>query len=156
MPTEISDNLNMFSPVVPMASFRLKSNRFRAILIALTTMTIVIGVVITPLERWTAPATTFSTIEDGLWWAVTTVTSVGYGDYYPVTTIGRVLGAILQVAGVMLFGLVIALITVDMLRNEQQFYWKRTVDRFDRLEGKLEKLEKEQRYIVKNGSKENP
>lgn len=132
----------------------LKIRRLQAAVLALVGLTLVIGVAITPLERWMSPATTFTTIEDGLWWAVTTVTSVGYGDYYPVTTVGRILGAVLEVAGVMLFGLVIALITVELLRNEQQFYWKRTTERFDRLEEKLEKLEKEQRFIVKNGTKE--
>lgn len=133
----------------------LKIRRLQTTVLALVGLTIAIGVAITPLEQWLSPATTFTTVEDGLWWAVTTVTSVGYGDYYPVTTVGRILGAVLQVAGVMLFGLVIALITVELLRNEQQFYWKRTVERFDRLEEKLEKLEKEQRYIVKNGTKHN-
>lgn len=133
----------------------LKIRRLQTAIIALVGLTIAIGVVITPLERWMSPATTFTTTEDGLWWAVTTITSVGYGDYYPVTTVGRILGAVLQVAGVMLFGLVIALITVEMLRSEQLFYWKRTVDRFDRLEEKLEKLEKEQRYSIKNGQQGN-
>lgn len=133
----------------------LKTRRLKTTIVTLVGLTLSIGIAITPLEQWMSPATTFTTVEDGLWWAVTTVTSVGYGDYYPVTTVGRILGAILQVAGVMLFGLVIALITVELLRNEQQFYWKRTVDRFDRLEEKLEKLEKEQRFIVKNGTKEN-
>lgn len=131
----------------------LKTRRLKTAVVALVGLTLMIGVAITPLERWMSPATTFTTVEDGLWWAVTTITSVGYGDYYPVTTVGRILGAVLQVAGVMLFGLVIALITVEMLRSEQLFYWKRTVDRFDRLEEELEKLEKEQRYIVKNGTK---
>ena len=115
------------------------ARRLSAIFV-LVGLTFAIGIAITPLERWLSPATTFTTTEDGLWWAVTTVTSVGYGDYYPVTTVGRTLGAFLQVAGVMLFGLVIALITVELFRNEQLFYWKRTVDRFDRLEDKLEKL----------------
>ena len=131
-----------------------KIRRLQTAIFVLVGLTFAIGIAITPLERWLSPATTFTTTEDGLWWAVTTVTSVGYGDYYPVTTVGRILGAFLQVAGVMLFGLVIALITVELFRNEQLFYWKRTVDRFDRLEDKLEKLEKEQRYVVKNGTKQ--
>jgi voltage-gated potassium channel len=44
------------------------------------------------------------TAEDAIWWSVTTFTTVGYGDKYPVTTEGRVLGMILMVAGVGLFG----------------------------------------------------
>ncbi|WP_261817538.1 ion transporter [Vibrio gallicus] len=41
---------------------------------------------------------------DALWWAFVTITTVGYGDYYPVTTAGRMLAAVLMTAGVGLFG----------------------------------------------------
>jgi voltage-gated potassium channel len=44
------------------------------------------------------------TAEDALWWAVTTMTTVGYGDKYPITTEGRIAAAGLMVAGVGLFG----------------------------------------------------
>jgi voltage-gated potassium channel len=42
--------------------------------------------------------------EDALWWAFTTITTVGYGDKFPVTTEGRIIGVILMTAGVGLFG----------------------------------------------------
>ncbi len=41
---------------------------------------------------------------DALWWAVVTVTTVGYGDRFPVTDEGRVIAAVLMTAGVGLFG----------------------------------------------------
>jgi voltage-gated potassium channel len=44
------------------------------------------------------------TAENALWWAFATITTVGYGEYYPVTTEGRVVAAILMTAGVGLFG----------------------------------------------------
>jgi voltage-gated potassium channel len=44
------------------------------------------------------------TASDAIWWAVVTVTTVGYGDRYPVTDSGRVIAAILMTAGVGLFG----------------------------------------------------
>lgn len=127
-----------------------RTRRLQFALATLAVMTIVIGLIITPVEKKFGNFTTFSTIGDGLWWAVTTVTSVGYGDYYPVTTPGRILGAILEVAGVTMFGIVIALVTVELFRSEQMFYWKRTVERFDRIEQKLDKLEKEQGYNLKD------
>ena len=119
-----------------------KSKRLQAALGALVFLTIAIGLVITPVEKRFGNFTTFTTIGDGLWWAVTTVTAVGYGDYYPVTTPGRILGAVLEVAGVTMFGIIIALVTVELFRSEQIFYWKRTVERFDRIEEQLKKLEK--------------
>lgn len=36
----------------------------------------------------------------GLWWAVATLTTVGYGDIYPITTIGRILGAVIALLGI--------------------------------------------------------
>lgn len=44
------------------------------------------------------------TAEDALWWSAVTITTVGYGDRFPVTTEGRVIAVILMVAGVGLFG----------------------------------------------------
>lgn len=41
---------------------------------------------------------------DALWWAFVTITTVGYGDFYPVTTTGRIIAAVLMTAGVGLFG----------------------------------------------------
>ncbi len=53
-----------------------------------------------------AGATAFASVEreptawDGVWWAVTTMTTVGYGDLYPTTDIGRVIGMIVMVVGI--------------------------------------------------------
>ena len=44
------------------------------------------------------------TAEDALWWAIVTMTTVGYGDHYPVTTEGRVVAVALMAMGVGLFG----------------------------------------------------
>ena len=45
---------------------------------------------------------------DGLWWAVTTVTTVGYGDRYPTTTEGRFLAVLLMIMGISLVGVITA------------------------------------------------
>ena len=55
-----------------------------------------------------APHATIVTFGDSIWWAVTTMTTVGYGDTYPVTTIGRWVAAALMIGGVALFGTVTA------------------------------------------------
>ena len=41
---------------------------------------------------------------DALWWAVVTITTVGYGDYFPVTALGRLTGVFVMVAGVGIIG----------------------------------------------------
>jgi voltage-gated potassium channel Kch len=46
------------------------------------------------------------TASDALWWAYVTVTTVGYGDKYPVTNSGRIVGVLLMTIGVGLFGVI--------------------------------------------------
>ncbi len=47
----------------------------------------------------------FASIPAAMWWGITTLTTVGYGDVTPVTPAGRVLGAIVQILGIGLFAL---------------------------------------------------
>jgi voltage-gated potassium channel len=51
-----------------------------------------------------AEGNNIKTAEDAVWWAITTITTVGYGDKYPVTTEGRIIAIFLMAAGVGLFG----------------------------------------------------
>jgi len=97
----------------------LRIGRLKSILAALAGLTLVIGLVITPIENKFGRATTFSDT------------------------------SILSVLGVTMFGIVVALVTVELFRSEQLFYWKRTVERFDRIEELLKKLEKEQGFNLK-------
>lgn len=62
---------------------------------------------ITSAERG-QPASTIGNFGDGLWWAVTTLSTVGYGDTYPVTTTGRLVAVTLMLAGITLLGVVTA------------------------------------------------
>jgi voltage-gated potassium channel len=52
----------------------------------------------------TTEGANIKTAEDALWWSFATITTVGYGDRYPVSTEGRIIGAGLMVMGVGLFG----------------------------------------------------
>ena len=50
------------------------------------------------------PTSNIKSAEDALWWSYVTITTVGYGDKYPVTTEGRLIAAVLMTVGVGLFG----------------------------------------------------
>ena len=66
-------------------------------------ITVVCGLIVYRVE----PAGSgFETIGDSLWWAVVTITTVGYGDLTPQTEIGRTVAAILMVAGLAFLGAV--------------------------------------------------
>jgi voltage-gated potassium channel len=60
------------------------------------------------------------TAEDALWWAFVTITTVGYGDRYPVTSEGRLIAASLMAAGVGLFGTLTAFVASWFLEPEEK------------------------------------
>lgn len=55
------------------------------------------------------------TAGDAIWWAVASVTTVGYGDKFPITTEGRILAALLMTAGVGLFGTISGLVASSLI-----------------------------------------
>jgi voltage-gated potassium channel len=117
------------------------SGRFKKIILALSIAVVVLGFALSKVEG--------IVVGDGLWFAITTVTGVGYGDIVPVTTLGRILGAILQVFGVVLFGAVMAFVSVELLRYQEDFNMRRLLDRIDEQDRKLEEIKKHLDFLVK-------
>jgi voltage-gated potassium channel len=69
------------------------------------------------------PDANIETFGDAMWWALTTMTTVGYGDRYPVTTIGRWIAAVMMLAGIALIGTVTATFAtwlLDAVRAEEK------------------------------------
>lgn len=83
--------------------------------------------------------------EDAVWWSVSTFTTVGYGDKYPVTTEGRVLGMILMIAGVGMFGGISGLAASFFLggQDRKSAETMEILARLDQLHAKLEALTQE-------------
>lgn len=54
------------------------------------------------------PGSKITTFGDAVWWSITTVTTVGYGDLSPVTGVGRVIAVLLMLGGISLVGIVTA------------------------------------------------
>jgi voltage-gated potassium channel len=67
-------------------------------------------------ERY-APDSLITTFGDALWWTMTTISTVGYGDRYPVTVEGRLVAVSLMVAGIALLGVVTASLASWFVEN---------------------------------------
>ncbi len=64
-----------------------------------------------------APDASITTFGEAVWWTITTISTVGYGDRYPVTIEGRLVAATLMVAGIALLGVVTASIAAWFVEN---------------------------------------
>jgi voltage-gated potassium channel len=67
-----------------------------------------------------APHANITTGGDAVWWGIVTVTTVGYGDQYPVTTGGRIVGTFLLIAGVVLFATLSGYLAQAFLRPSSE------------------------------------
>lgn len=70
---------------------------------------------------------------DGMWWAIVTLTTVGFGDISPVTTVGREVGSVLKVAGLFNLALFAGIVGSTLLGavlsiREEQFRMAGTID----------------------------
>lgn len=70
-------------------------------------MTFVGALAVLDAER-EVPGANITTVGDSIWWAITTMTTVGYGDKYPITGMGRFFAAVLMICGVAIVGAVTA------------------------------------------------
>jgi voltage-gated potassium channel len=76
------------------------------------------GLLMNGLEGEENP-THFGTVQDAMWWAVVTMTTVGYGDAIPVTGAGRVLASLLMISGIAMFALPAGLLGAAFTREVQ-------------------------------------
>jgi voltage-gated potassium channel len=81
-----------------------ESGPLLSVLVIFLMVLILASVAVYFLERDVQPAT-FGSVPATMWWAVVTLTTVGYGDVVPITPLGRVVAAMVMICGLGLFGL---------------------------------------------------
>lgn len=89
---------------------------------------------------------TIKSAEDAVWWSIATMTTVGYGDRYPVTTEGRVVGIVLMICGVGMFAGLSGLVASLFLGKPEPRpdATQQILSRLERLEARLSSNTSEQ------------
>jgi voltage-gated potassium channel len=80
----------------------------------------------------------------GMWWAIVTVTTVGYGDVYPKTVAGRIVGSLLMIVGIGFISLLTATIASSFVaadKEAEEDRMRELVDALRRIEERLERLD---------------
>lgn len=96
------------------AVFREEAHSIAALIFTLCLTLTISGALMYMVEAEQQPAV-FNSIPAAMWWAIETLTTVGYGDMVPVTMAGRVLGGVVSIVGIGTLALFSGLITVGFL-----------------------------------------
>jgi voltage-gated potassium channel len=94
------------------------------------------------------PGATINSFGKALWWSITTVTTVGYGDVYPVTNTGRVIAVLLMIGGISLVGVVTAALAswiIERVSQEETVIQTATAAHIEELRGEIRELSQELR-----------
>jgi voltage-gated potassium channel len=89
------------------------------------------------LLAWLIDKKDFGSLGNSMWWAVQTVTTVGYGDVVPRNTLGKFLGAFLMLNGIAFLTVITAAVTAMLIEQARQ----RRADSEQSLMAKLEQIE---------------
>jgi voltage-gated potassium channel len=86
-------------------------------IIAFSTMAVSLGAVAEYLVESSDPEAKITNIEDAFWWAIVTVTTVGYGDLYPVTPGGKIVASMLMIVGIAILGILISTLGAGLIES---------------------------------------
>ena len=107
----------------------MKSTRFKTFLqekntilsaLILTLSVIILGAIAEYLAEYNYPGANISNLGDALWWSATTMTTVGYGDYTPITPLGRIVAVIVMFAGIGIVVTLVGIISQDRVQRMQE------------------------------------
>ena len=118
-------------------------NAAGVIVVATTVVVVGAGILISVLDRDEYPD-----VGVGMWWALQTVTTVGYGDVTPSHLTGRLLGAVVMLEGTAFIAIVTAVITSTFVARASRAYEEGEMTDLQRIEGRFDELERKLDLIV--------
>ncbi|MFV9507082.1 MAG: potassium channel family protein [Oscillochloridaceae bacterium umkhey_bin13] len=133
---------------VSMRAWRQLRRIFRSNTLSMVGLTSLITLIMSSVLVYLAEVPTDSPIEnygDALWWATATITTVGYGDMYPVTALGRGVAVFLMLTGIALFGLLTANVAAFFVEEDKQTHQEadlnQVLERLNQIEHQLTSLQ---------------
>lgn len=99
--------------------FRRKKHELLSSIAVVTMMMVIAAVLMFNVENEAQPDA-FKNAFDALWWAVATLTTVGYGDIYPVTPLGKLLSAVIALLGIGLVAVPTGIISSGFVESMEE------------------------------------
>ena len=96
-----------------------KTNVTVIILAALTSSIIIFGGIGVYLTEHEHKGANITNLGDAFWWAIVTIATVGYGDYYPVTAAGRLIAIFMMLSGIGIFVLLVNTLAQRRLQRQE-------------------------------------
>ena len=87
------------------------------VLLIVLVLNLIAAAMVLEFERGN-PNANIASYPDALWWAVTTITTVGYGDRFPMSSPGRAVAVVLMIAGIAMFGVITATIATYFVEQQ--------------------------------------
>jgi len=87
------------------------------LLIFLTLLIIIFGAISVYLAEQEHQSANITKLSDAFWWAIVTIATVGYGDYFPVTTVGRSIAILMMLTGIGIFVLLVSTLAQRRLQR---------------------------------------
>ncbi len=98
------------------------------------------------------PEASIDNLHDAFWWSIETITTVAYGEYYPITSMGRVIAAVLMFAAIGILWTVVALITSKLVERKVNNGNRVSIaeDTKSVIKSKIDNIEKLSKYEVRD------
>lgn len=120
-----------------------------AILLLSTTVIILTGSIAIFLIESEHPDSQITSLLDALWWTVSTVTTVGYGDIVPVTVAGKIMAIFFMLSGISILGIFLSVLGTRFYKRRFEKDEKEFSAVQQKFFGRMEVLEKNQEELQK-------